>query len=96
MSYTNRFKCPIAYFFINKINADLQVHLIKYAIEKLYKIGIIVRSITYDGAKTNISTFILLGCNFSIDNIKISFKHPQNESNIYCILNPCHMVKLYT
>ncbi|EZA46777.1 THAP domain-containing protein [Ooceraea biroi] len=94
VSYTNRFKCPIAYVFINKINADLQVHLIKYAIEKLYKTGIIVRSITCDGAKTNISTLRLLGCNFSIDNMKTSFKHPQNESNIYCILDPCHMIKL--
>ena len=46
VSYTNKFKCPIAYFFINKINASLQAQLIKCAIEKLYEVGVIVRSLT--------------------------------------------------
>ncbi|EFN73364.1 THAP domain-containing protein 9, partial [Camponotus floridanus] len=94
VSYTNKFKCPIAYFFINKINANMQAQLIKCAIEKLYEVGVIVRSLTCDGTKTNLSTFKLLGCNLSTDNMKTFFEHPQNKSNVYCIMDPCHMVKL--
>ena len=26
--------------------------------------------------------------------MKTSFEHPQNKSNIYCIMDPCHMLKL--
>lgn len=94
VSYTNRFKCPIAYFFVNKINANIQAELIKVAIEKLFEIGITVRSITCDGAKSNLATFKLLGCTITGSNIKGFFEHPLNESNIYCILDPCHVIKL--
>lgn len=94
VSYTNRFKCPIAYFFVNKINANIQAQLIKVAIEKLYEVGIIVRSITCDGAKSNLATFTLLGCTITGNDITGFFKHPLNESIIYCILDPCHIIKL--
>lgn len=68
VSYTDKFKCPIAYFYINKINANIQ--LIKSAIVKLYEVGVTVCSITCDGTRTNLSTFQLLGYNISDDNMK--------------------------
>jgi hypothetical protein len=64
------------------------------AIEKLFKIGIIVRSITCDGCITNLKTFQILGCNLSPGNMCAKLEHPQNKSNIFCILDPCHGLKL--
>lgn len=94
VSYTEKFKCPIAYFFINKISAELQQKFILLAIEKLYQVGIVVRSLTCDGCNTNLKTLSLLGCDFSPDNMCSKFKHPQNDSYIYCILDVCHMLKI--
>lgn len=95
VSYSNKFKIPIAHFFINKISADIQTKLIIAAITKLYNVGIIVKSITCDGAATNIKTVNMLGTHFEIENFKCSFTHPcNNNSNIYIFMDPCHMLKL--
>lgn len=44
VSYTRPFKCPIAYFYVNKVTANLQSQIILTAIRKLFEIGIVVRS----------------------------------------------------
>jgi hypothetical protein len=94
VSFTKKFKCPVAYFFVNKITSSLQKQFLLLAIEKLFNIGIIVRSITCDGCITNLKTIQILGCNLSPDNMCAKFEHPQNKSNIFCILDPCHVLKL--
>lgn len=94
VSYTCRFKCPIAYFYVNKLNADLQAQLLIHAIKVLQEIGITVRSITCDGCGTNKKTFEILGCNFSKEPFTTMFRHPTHNSNIHCILDPCHIIKL--
>lgn len=97
VSYSTKFKVPIAHFFINGATAIVQRKLIEEAIKKLYAVGVIVRSITCDGTTTNISTLEMLGCNFDLNDDKkpiTHFKHPCNNSNIYAIMDPCHMLKL--
>lgn len=49
VSFTKPFKCPVAYFLINKVNAHMQAQIIKCIIDQLYNIGITVRSLTCDG-----------------------------------------------
>lgn len=97
VSYSKKFKIPIAHFFINGINAQTLAKLVTEAIKRLYNVGVIVRSITCDGTQVNISTLQILGCNFQLhkcEKPKTFFKHPLNNSNIYAIMDPCHMVKL--
>lgn len=94
VSFEQKFKCPIAYFFVNKIDSSIQHQLILIAIEKLSKIGITVRSITCDGCISNIKTLNLLGCNLSCENMRPFFKNPYGQDNVYCILDPCHLLKL--
>lgn len=94
VSYSKKFKIPIAYFFINKISGNLQCELLKLAIGKLNDIGICVRSITCDGCATNMKTLHLLGFQLSSEKIISHIKHPNNNTEIYCILDPCHMLKL--
>jgi len=96
VSYSQKFKLTIAYFLINGISAEIQSHLLREAIKKLYSIGVIVRSLTCDGTETNFSTMRYLGCDFSsAENMKTFFLHPSDETKkIYCIADPCHMIKL--
>lgn len=56
-----------------------------------------MRSLTCDGTSTNLNTLEKLGCNFTLSEHEkpiTFFKHPQNKSNIYAIMDPCHMIKL--
>lgn len=109
VSYTKNFKCPIAYFFVNKISAIIQKQLILVAIQKLSEINISVRSVTCDGCIANIKTFEMLGCNLNPENIEAKFKFTHQIStssgvgvtstqqdcmDVFCILDPCHLLKL--
>lgn len=95
VSYSKPFKCPVAYFLINKVDANLQTHLIKSILRSLYEIGINVRSLTSDGASANIVTYQKLGCKMDIQNLVEFFHHPCNINlKVYCMLDTCHMLKL--
>lgn len=94
VSLKSRFKCPIGYFFINKISANVQAQLVLTAIRLLSDINIIVRSLTCDGTTSNISTYQSLGCDFSLSEMRTHFKHPTRGLKIYCIFDPPHMLKL--
>lgn len=86
--------CPIAYFFIDKISAHVQAQFVLTAIHMLADINIVVRSLTADGTQGNIKTFEILGCNFTLANMKTHFDHPNKSTKVYCILDPAHMIKL--
>lgn len=94
VSFTTKFKIPIAYFLINKISAHIQAELLLAATRYLGDININVRSLTCDGTVTNIKSYELLGCDFSLENMKTYFKHPQKDSRVYCLFDPPHMIKL--
>lgn len=94
VSYTRKFKCPIGYFFINKISANIQAQLILTTLRLLADANITVRSLTCDGTITNIKTYELLGCNFNVDDLKTNFKHPTKDCKVHCLLDPPHMIKL--
>lgn len=94
VSYSYPYKCPIAYFLVNKIDAYLQTNLILAILRSLYDVGINVRSITSDGASANLSTYVKLGCKINND-CRPFFPHPCDATiNIYCMLDICHMLKL--
>ena len=97
LKHSTKFKVPVTHFFINGISAEIQTKLVQKAIKRLYYAGITVRSTTWDGNTTNINTMTYLGYNFDLTKHKkpiTYFKHPYNNSNIYVIINPCHMIKL--
>lgn len=65
VSYTNKFKLPVAYLLTNKANADIQTQIIICCLRKLFEAGIVIRSIISDGTVTNIQTFRkLIGSDF--------------------------------
>ena len=89
-------KCPIGYFLINKMSANVQKQLVRIALTKAAEAGLRVHSVTCDGTTTNISMFEGLGCSFGCtsDTMKTTFKHPTEQYDVSAILDPCHMLKL--
>lgn len=69
-----KWKCPVGYFFQNKINNSTQAELIKTALTVTHDAGLRVWGITCDGAFVNFLTMKILGCEFenidTYDNIK--------------------------
>lgn len=87
------FKLPIGYFLCNGLCAEEKSAIITEAIRRLSLIGVIVVCITCDGYITNITTAKSLGARFDKD--QPYFQNPYIEnSKIYFILDPPHMLKL--
>lgn len=92
-----KWKWPIGYFLIDKIKAIVQAELIKIALTLANDAGVRVRSLTCDGAITNIRTLEILGCKIHVNSftdIMNYFIHPTQDYKVYVILDPCHMLKL--
>lgn len=93
-----KWKCPIGYFFQNKINAVTQAELIKSALSVTHNAGLRVWGITCDGAFTNFSSMKILGCKFqdisSYTELKSWINHPISNEKVFFLPDPCHMLKL--
>lgn len=82
-------------FLCNSLKADMKANLIKIALEKCYKIGVQIRSVTFDGCKSNIAAMKNLGCVLEdFQNLKTYFKHPSADYDVVVFLDACHMLKL--
>lgn len=92
VSLTKRFMCPIAFFYVNKINSSILSSLLSSAIKKLHEIGIKIWSVTCDGASSNVQCFKKLGCNFDVNNLNCKFTVSNLEVSV--VFDACHMLKL--
>jgi hypothetical protein len=60
-----------------------------------FEVGVIIKVITCDGTKVNLSLFNKLGASVHVDNIVPYFQHPvDNSLKVYVTLDYCHMLKL--
>lgn len=94
VAVNSNWKLPIAYFLINGLSATEKANLVKGCLSMIDSIGVIITSLTFDGTKTNLSMAQHLGANFSPNNLKTYFLHPQTKEKVFCILDACHMIKL--
>ncbi|CAB3997104.1 DNA transposase THAP9 [Paramuricea clavata] len=92
----SHWKCPIAYFLIDKISATIQAQLLRKALIKTAEIVLKVWCLTSDGTSSNVATFKLLGCIFRLayKSMVTKFKHPTLDYDVFVMLDPCHMLKL--
>lgn len=87
------FKIPIAYEFINGLEALDRARITLEVIKRIEATGAIVISLTGDGHNVNIATVNTLGANCNGHQPYFySPSHP--EQKIYFILDPAHMIKL--
>ncbi|KAL4136414.1 hypothetical protein QTP88_007962 [Uroleucon formosanum] len=87
-------KVPIAYYFINRISAEEKANIILNCLQELDTTGIIIKTLTFDGAANNLSMASELGANLQYSELKPYFLHPNTNDKIHIILDPCHVVKL--
>lgn len=85
-----RWKIPIAYFFVNGLTAEERGEITKAVITSLDSCGIQIIALTFDGITSNISMCKYLNNNNIFDN----FLHPTYGYKIPIILDACHMIKL--
>ncbi|KAI5729271.1 hypothetical protein M8J76_000908 [Diaphorina citri] len=90
VSMKQKFKCPVGYFLVDKISAEVQAELLKSCIKKLNDVGVSVVNVTFDGAQANIKTAKILGCDFTARDPTFAV----DGRNINVSLDACHMVKL--
>lgn len=87
------FKIPVAYFFINGLQAVDRAVLTREVITAVDNTGAKVISLSGDGLAANVAVAKLLGANFHAG--KTYFPRPGcPKENIYVILDPPHMIKL--
>lgn len=60
----------------------------------IHDTGVCVKTLTFDGAATNISMANCLGANLSLSQIKPFFDHPVTNEKIHIFLDPAHMLNL--
>lgn len=87
------FKIPIGYFLVSGLDMEEKATLINEAITRIGQTGVRLVALTFDGLRSNLSCARLLGVDFEKD--KTYFMNMDNNSKIYVILDPSHMLKLH-
>lgn len=89
------FKTPVSYYFIRSLTADIRASITNQILTVLHDNGITdIRSLTFDGALTNLSMVKHLGANIENFEEECFFEHPVTKSLVFVVLDPCHMLKL--
>lgn len=90
------FEYPIAYFFINTLNASQRANILDDIIKEVTKCGIKITNVTFDGYSANVPMCEILGANLDVfsDNFKPFINNPSNNEKIYITPDACHMEKL--
>lgn len=85
-------KIPVGYFLIHGSTAEEKTNVLKTVISNVYDTGAIVKTLTFDGAASNVSVARYL----KTDLYKSVpwFPHPVTQEDICIFLDPAHMVKL--
>ena len=86
-----RTRYPVGFFFIDKIDSQLQASLVTQCLTLAHEHKIEVVNVTCDGAPSNIATLNKLGASIPE---KPYFKHPAAENQVTTTLDPAHMLKL--
>jgi hypothetical protein len=88
-------KVPLGYFLTHGLSAQLQVQLLKLALQKVYDVGVICVCIVMDGCSVNQAMVKLLSCSIEPSNLVTSFEHPSAPgTSVSVIFDACHMLKL--
>lgn len=94
VAVNGNWKLPLGYFLVKGLNSSELANLVKKCLELIHDTGVIVNSMTFDGAHTNLSICTKLGANLNINNPQFFFPHPVTKEPVFLFYDPCHMIKL--
>lgn len=85
---------PVAYYFTNKLDANLKSNLIQNIIQTIIETGVCLHSVTFDGFSSNPAAVSKLGANLNL--FSASFNPSFNLKNyeIHVFIDPSHIMKL--
>ncbi|CAH1981929.1 unnamed protein product [Acanthoscelides obtectus] len=85
---------PVGYFFLDGLSGKEKAEIVEKCLSFIHESGVIVTSLTFDGAPVNFTMASHLGANFDVSIMKTFFTYPVTGSDVFIILDPCHMIKL--
>lgn len=88
------FNLPVAHYFITTLDKSEKMFLVLTLIKALTDIDVSIVMVSYDGLPTNISAMELLGASFDLQNMKPYIINPIDQSKIFIMMDPPHMLKL--
>lgn len=89
-----QFNLPVAHYFINNLDTSEKMFLLITVVKAITDIGLSITVITFDGLSTNITAMELLGASFDLNNMKPYIRNPIDNSKIFIMMDPPHMIKL--
>lgn len=88
-------KIPVGYFLLYGLNGAEKANLVKLCLEFVHDSNVIVTSLTFDGAASNLNMVRCLGADITnTENMVVSFPHPVTEDSVLIIPDACHLLKL--
>lgn len=95
VALNGRWKIPVGYVLIDGLNGPEKANLMNKLLEQLHETGVVISSLTFDGASSNLKMASELGADFTKpSDLKTYFHHPITKEKIFIFLDPCHMLKL--
>lgn len=88
------FQLPIAYYFINSMQANEKQELVLKIIEQLIDCGVTVKNLTFDGFRANITMCKLFGATLNVYSPEFKPYITVRGVRIYIFMDSCHMLKL--
>lgn len=90
----SQWKIPVDYFLTNGLNTNEKANLVNTVLFFVYDTGVTVKTLTFDGAATNILMTACQGANLTMPNINSYFTHPETKRNVHIFLDPANYVEI--
>lgn len=90
----DKFRIPIAYHFINSLDASQKSELVRLILNALLETGVMIAGLTFDGHPTNKKTCKILGANLNVFDPTFQPYFLMNNQKINIFLDVCHAEKL--
>ena len=89
-------KLPVAFIFVNRTSGDLIKDLVQRSLEETHRVGVRIRSCTFDGTAHNLAGLDKMGAVLqNSETLKPYFQHPSDENlSVLAYPDPPHMIKL--
>jgi len=92
VAINERWKLPVGYFLCKHLNSTQQSNLVSQCLNLVYKTGVVIVSVTFDGCSSNIGKSKNLGCTYDHNNFKTNFSI-NNIQPIVTLPDLSHMIK---
>lgn len=88
VALNSNWKVPIGYFLLNRLSGAKKSNLIRTALTIIHDTGVLVKTLTFNGASNNISVATTLGAKLYPPDFKTYILHPITKEKI-CIFFGC-------